>query len=160
MSSRLRPTVVLLARLLLAAVFGVAGALKLADPSAFATQIANYHLFPATAPVVAATLPVLELILATALLLGPVPWRRAAAVASLPVLLAFLIAVTAAYARGIDIDCGCFGSGGGKIGPLTIARNAGLLLAATTLLWLDRYPKMSLTVTSSNNPNSNTNPTV
>ncbi|MES1207274.1 MAG: MauE/DoxX family redox-associated membrane protein [Pseudomonadota bacterium] len=116
----------------------VAGALKLADPSTFATEIANYQLIPAAAPYLAAALPVTELLVGAGLMLLPLAWRRSAALATLALLALFSIAVTSAYARGIDISCGCFGGGGSAITALTLLRNAGLVAAAALLLLVDR----------------------
>ena len=116
----------------------VAGALKLRAPVAFATEIANYQLAPAVAPYLAATLPVVELVVGAALVLAPRAWRRAAALAALGLFAAFTVAVSAAFFRRINIDCGCFGTGGGPITALTLARNLGLMTAAATSVWSER----------------------
>jgi putative oxidoreductase len=128
----------LVLRLGLAAMLLVAGALKLRDPAGFAAEIANYRLAPALAPHVAATLPAVEVVLALALAALPLVWRRAAALAATALLAMFAAAVASAYARGIDVACGCFGTGGDPIGALTLARNVALLSAAVALLALDR----------------------
>jgi uncharacterized membrane protein YphA (DoxX/SURF4 family) len=125
-------------RLGLGGLLVVAGALKLRAPVAFATEIANYQLVPAVAPYVAAILPVLELVVGVALVLGPRAWRRAAALASLGMLAAFTIAVASAYFRRINIDCGCFGTGGGPITGLTLVRNAVLMLSAALIIAAER----------------------
>jgi hypothetical protein len=50
----------------------------------------------------------------------------------------FLVAVGSAWARGLQIDCGCFG-GGGQVAagrtayPAEVARDAGLLVVALAL---------------------------
>ncbi len=116
----------------------IAGALKLRAPGAFATEIANYQLVPAVAPYVAAILPVLELVVGGALVVGPRAWRRAAALAALGMLAAFTVAVASAYLRRINIDCGCFGTGGGPITGLTLARNLALMSAAAIIVWAER----------------------
>jgi uncharacterized membrane protein YphA (DoxX/SURF4 family) len=116
----------------------LAGALKLRDPTAFATEIANYQLLPAGAPVLAATLPAIELILGASLIALPRAWRRAAAGATLALFVVFTGAVASAYFRGINIDCGCFGTGGGPIGPLTLLRNLTLTASTLLLLGFDR----------------------
>jgi uncharacterized membrane protein YphA (DoxX/SURF4 family) len=128
----------LVVRLGLGGLLAVAGALKLRAPVAFATEIANYQLFPAVAPYLAATLPVLELVIAGALLVAPRAWRRAAALGALGLFAAFTVAVGSAYFRRINIDCGCFGTGGGPITALTLARNVALMSAATLSISLDR----------------------
>jgi len=121
-------------RLGVGGVLVVAGALKLRAPAAFATEIANYQLWPAVAPYVAATLPVAELFVGGALLVAPRAWRRAAALVALALFATFTVAVASAYFRRINIDCGCFGTGGGPIDALTLARNVGLMAAAAVLL--------------------------
>lgn len=132
--------IALVARLVLGGVLGVAGALKLGDPSAFAQEIANYQLAPELAPYVAATLPATELLIALGLLL-PLPghlvaWRRAAGLAAGVVLTTFTAAVISVLGRGINIDCGCFGAGSGPVSGLTVLRNVTLLGLAGAVVWL------------------------
>jgi uncharacterized membrane protein YphA (DoxX/SURF4 family) len=128
----------LVLRLALGGLLAVAGVLKLRAPVAFATEIANYQLLPAVAPYLAATLPVLELVIAAALVVAPRAWRRAAALGALGLFAAFTVAVGSAFFRRINIDCGCFGTGGGPITALTLARNVALMSGAVTLIWIDR----------------------
>ena len=111
-----------------------AGVLKLRDPAGFAVEIANYQLFPALSPYLAATVPANELVLGLGLLVFPPAWRRAAVAGTGLLLSMFTVAVTTAYFRDINIACGCFGGGGDAIGPLTLARNLALL-AVTAILW-------------------------
>jgi uncharacterized membrane protein YphA (DoxX/SURF4 family) len=124
----------LVLRLGLGGLFVVAGALKLRAPVAFATEIANYQLLPALAPYVAAVLPVGELVIGSALVVAPRAWRRAAALGALGLLATFTVAVGSAFFRRINIDCGCFGTGGGPITGLTLARNVVLMAAATAIV--------------------------
>jgi uncharacterized membrane protein YphA (DoxX/SURF4 family) len=127
-----------LLRLGLGGLFAAAGALKLRDPSAFATEISNYRFLPSLAPWLAATLPMIELILGLALIAGPAPWRRGAALASVGLLAVFTAALTQALARGISIDCGCFGGASGPVSGLTLLRDVALLGAAVALLFVDQ----------------------
>lgn len=127
-----------LLRLVVGGVLVVAGALKLRAPAAFATEIANYQLLPAVAPYLAATLPVAEILVGLAVLGAPRAWRRAGALAALASFAAFTVAVASAYLRRINIDCGCFGTGGGPIDALTLARNVGLMTSAALLVALER----------------------
>jgi uncharacterized membrane protein YphA (DoxX/SURF4 family) len=128
----------LVARLAVGALLVIAGALKLRAPVAFATEIANYQLFPAVAPYLGAVLPVVELVVGLALVVAPRAWRRAAALGALGLFATFTVAVASAYFRRINIDCGCFGTGGGPITALTLARNVGLMTAAALALRFDR----------------------
>jgi uncharacterized membrane protein YphA (DoxX/SURF4 family) len=54
-------------------------------------------------------------------------------------MLAFIIGISSAWARGLQIDCGCFGGGGyaadaTKKYPWEIARDVGLLAASILLV--------------------------
>jgi putative oxidoreductase len=128
------PVLVLVGRVGVAALLVVAALLKLRSPTEFATEIANYQLAPAAAPYLAASLPMAELVIGLALLVAPRVWRRAAAAAALALFVMFEVAVSAAYLRHINIDCGCFGAGGGPITFLTIFRNAALIAASAALV--------------------------
>jgi uncharacterized membrane protein YphA (DoxX/SURF4 family) len=133
----MRGALSVLVRVGLGLLLAVAGALKLRDPSGFATEIANYQLFPGMAPYLAAVLPAVELILGIALIVLPDLWRRAAAAGAVGLFVAFSVAVGSAYFRRINISCGCFGGGGDPITGLTLIRNL-LLSAAAVLLVVER----------------------
>ena len=128
----------LVARLLTGGVWVVAGALKLPDPYESVRAVRAYDLLPeAVVPTVGHLLPVLEVVVGTALLVGLLT-RGAAGVSSL-LFLAFIIGISSAWARGLEIDCGCFGGGGFEEGasaryPWEIARDAGLLLLSLFLV--------------------------
>ncbi len=123
------------ARLLIAAIFIYAGASKLQDPAAFATEIDHYELWPELAPYMAVSLPAIEIVLGLSLLVSPRAWRRAAALVCAGLMAAFTFAASAALARGLDIDCGCFGSGSGPITWLTLVRDGALFSACVLLVW-------------------------
>ena len=68
---------------------------------------------------------------------------RTAAIASSVLLVVFIVGVGSAWARGLQIDCGCFGNGGqvaaGQTAyPAEVARDVGLLIVA---LLLARWPR-------------------
>ncbi len=97
-------------RLALSAVFIYAGILKMHDPRSFAESIASFRLLPPPLINPAAwTLPVLE-ILSGVLALGSGPWRRVGAFSLLAMLAIFVLALASATARGLKVDCGCFGA--------------------------------------------------
>lgn len=108
-------------------VFAWAGLAKVGDPAAFAEQIHNFRLVPLFAEnLVAMTLPWIEVVAALALLVG-VRARDGAilAGASLGV---FTLAVIAAVARGLDIECGCFGTAdASRVGVTKIVQNLALI---------------------------------
>ena len=124
-------------RLVLAGVLGTAGLLKLPEPESSVRAVRAYELLPeAVVPAVGYGLPVLEVALAVMLLLGA--GTRIAAVLSGALLVAFVGGIAAAWARGLTIDCGCFGGGGQVYAgetryPQEIARDLVLVAAASFL---------------------------
>lgn len=127
-------------RLVLAAVFAAAAVTKIGDPPAMVRAVRAYQLVPEVAVrPLAYSLPYVELALAVLLLLG-LGVRYAAAVTGL-LLVVFLVGVASAWARGLRIDCGCFGGGGATDDPqytLEILRDAGLLVVAGVVARLPR----------------------
>ncbi|OIQ98836.1 methylamine utilization protein MauE [mine drainage metagenome] len=118
----------------LGAVFGVAGALKLADPVAFADAIYRYRLLPWGASLALAVyLPWLELICAVAL--GIARLRRPAVAVLAGLCTVFLVALILARIRGLSLSCGCLGgeSSGSDLGT-AIVRDAVLLALAAVYL--------------------------
>jgi uncharacterized membrane protein YphA (DoxX/SURF4 family) len=134
-------------RVTLAVVLGAAGALKLPDPDASVRAVRAYRLLPeGVVPLVGYALPVLEVGLALLLLAGLA--TRFAALASGVLLLVFTGGVAAAWARGLSIDCGCFGGGGQVAAGQTryaqeIVRDLALVVAAAVLV---RWPRSRLSV--------------
>jgi uncharacterized membrane protein YphA (DoxX/SURF4 family) len=137
----------ILARLGLAAVWLVSGTLKVAEPAQTRIAVRAYELLPpGLVGPVATTLPLLELALGTLLLVGAL--TRYAALASVVLLVVLMAGVAQAWARGLSIDCGCFGGGGavaegGTHYPRELARDGGLLVLA---LWLLVRPSTALSL--------------
>jgi len=101
----------LLVRLGLAAVFLTAGALKVTDLPASGRAVVAYQLMPTdVAMTVGAIQPYFEIALGLLLLLGIA--TRLAAWISAATLVVFISGITSAWARGLNIDCGCFSKGG------------------------------------------------
>lgn len=136
------PWVGLIARLVTGAVWLVAGALKLTEPDASIAAVRAYELLPSSvAETVGTALPALEMVIGLALVLGV--FTRGAAALSALLFVAFIIGIASVWARGIEIDCGCFGGGGAKPGaesdyPWEIARDAALLAASLLVVWVRR----------------------
>jgi uncharacterized membrane protein YphA (DoxX/SURF4 family) len=130
------------ARLGLAAVWAWAGAAKISDPAAAAQAVRAYRILPeGLVRPFGYGLPFVELAIALLLLVG-LGVRIAAAVSAL-LLLVYIAAIGSVWARGISIDCGCFGGGGAVAASKTaylqeILRDAGFLLLAGWLLWRPR----------------------
>jgi uncharacterized membrane protein YphA (DoxX/SURF4 family) len=135
------PWVSTAARLVLGAVMLVAGALKVNDPQAAVQAVRAYQLLPSALETpVGWGLPFLEIAIGLLLVVGF--GVRAAALAAGIFLVVFIAAVSSAWARGLAIDCGCFG-GGGQVAPgqtqylQEILRDVGLLVLAG---WLYVFP--------------------
>lgn len=135
-----RPWLVTAARGTLAVVFGIAGGSKVGDVEAAKLTVRAYQLLPENlADVVGVVLPYLEIALAVLLLVG-FGTRWAAAVVAL-LLVVFIVGIASLWIRGIEMNCGCFGSGLLTTGettsyPWEILRDVGLLiLAALCVLW-------------------------
>jgi uncharacterized membrane protein YphA (DoxX/SURF4 family) len=126
-------------RMLLAGVWLYAGASKIGDLDASVRAVKAYQILPApVAEVVGAALPPVEIALGVLLLVGLA--TRFAALASAALLAAFIAGVASAWARGLRIDCGCFG-GGGELPPgespaylAEIVRDVLFLAAAVYLI--------------------------
>ena len=144
---RIRDVVGLLARLGLAAVWLTSGLIKAADPRETVVAVRAYQIFSdSMATTVAAVLPYLEIALGVLLVAGLA--TRLAAILSAVVLLAFIAGVISAAARGLSIDCGCFGGGGDIAAGQTayteeILRDLGFLVLAG---WLIIRPDTPLSI--------------
>jgi uncharacterized membrane protein YphA (DoxX/SURF4 family) len=125
-----------LAQVALGALFIAAALGKIADISDFATQISHYRLAPVwSVNLFASVLPWIELLAGLSLVLRIRP--RAGAVIVLVMMVVFTVAVAAAWARGLDFRCGCFGKAGADtIGMRKFAEN--LVLTALAGLAVSR----------------------
>ena len=133
------------ARLVTGGVWVAAGVLKIADPAENVRAVRAYDLLPESlVPVVGHTLPIVEIVVGLCLVVGLV--TRWAAVVSALLLVAFIIGISSAWARGLSIECGCFGGGGGPAEgarskyPWELARDIGLLMLSAYLIWRPRTP--------------------
>lgn len=131
MKSQAVPLFEMIVRTAIAAVFLWSGSAKLVHPGAFADRIEGFQLipWPWLVTMVAVTLPVLEIMLAILLWIGP--WCRAALLLSSAMGLLFCGVLLSAQLRGLTADCGCFGAG--EVTPLTLPlamARAALLTAA------------------------------
>jgi len=119
----------LIVRLVLAAVFALAGVAKLGDAKGSREAVIGFGVPKGLAAMVAAVLPVLEI--GTAVLLIPVATAAGGGVLAGVLLVAFIGGITAAISRGEAPDCHCFGQVHSEpAGPKTLARNGVLLAGA------------------------------
>ncbi len=136
-SGPIRARAAWLMRLLVGAGLVGAGCLKARDPAAFSLAIERYRLVGETLAYAAGHyLPWVEIVAGGALVSGR--GRRGAWRVALMLAVVFLGAVASAWARGLDIDCGCFGAGQ-AIDGWTVARNGALLGLVLVGGWLDRW---------------------
>ena len=132
----------LVARLVTGGVWIVAGALKVTDPAASIAAIRAYELLPwSVVEPLGYALPAVEIVVGLALVLGA--FTRGAALVSAVLFVAFVVGIASVWARGIEIDCGCFGGGGSMVGatsdyPWEIARDVALLAASAYVVLLPR----------------------
>ncbi len=139
------------ARLLLAVVLGYAGLAKIQDLTAAGHSVAAYQIVPdAAARFVGGVLPFVEVAAAVLLAVG-LATRATAAIAG-TLLAVYIVAIGSVWARGLSIDCGCFGGGGALSNgaqrgyAIDIARDllflaaAGILVRNPQTRWaLDRW---------------------
>jgi|ERR1017187_3389329 uncharacterized membrane protein YphA (DoxX/SURF4 family) len=124
--------VTLVLRIALGTIFVYAAWTKLRTPwELFAMEVDSYQLLPLKAvELVARTLPWFEL--AVGLLLMTGYWLRSAAAATALLLAGFFTLMVRAYAKGMEIPCGCFGPND-IISWKTLLRDGSLLAAAMAL---------------------------
>ena len=121
-------------RLLLAAVFAVAGLAKLGDRSGSRRAVVGFGVPERLAAPLAVALPLAELAVAVALVPKVTAWWGA--VAALALLTVFIGAIAANLALGRRPDCHCFGQlHSSPAGWRTLARNAALAAVAGFVVW-------------------------
>jgi len=121
-------------RLILGFVFIYSGIEKIINPTGFSEAVSNYKLLPDIfINFFAIILPWIELIAGLLLLFGIAVRENSLIINSL--LIVFIAAITIGLIRGLNIDCGCFGtSGGAKIGFTKLLENIILLLLGIFLM--------------------------
>jgi len=126
----MKRVLLLAGQVILAAIFIYAGYAKLREPwLQFAVSISSFKLVPDNLlEPMAKYLPWAELALGLVILSG-IFLRWSALIASLLLLLFFAVLIRS-YAMGLQVDCGCFGSGESGLGPLRLAEEAAMLALA------------------------------
>jgi putative oxidoreductase len=127
-------TLLILFRLVLGGLFVYAGAVKVLGPLDFAQNIRNYDLVGQSLSFIAAVvLPWLEILAGVALAAGI--WKRASALIISGLLVFFIVLTLVTIARGLDVDCGCFGALSRKSGFGVILEDLGMLFMGLCLLF-------------------------
>jgi uncharacterized membrane protein YphA (DoxX/SURF4 family) len=142
-----QPWLTLLSRLILGGVLFAAGALKIGNLQKSAMAVRAYEMLPVElANFLGYALPWIEIGIGLLLIVGASV--KICGLLGAFTMLAFIIAIAQAWARGLSIDCGCFG-GGGTIDPeetkylSEIIRDIGLL-AMGVFLYYFPMGKLSL----------------
>jgi len=137
-----QPWLTLICRLVLGGVLIAAGVLKIGNLQKSAMAVRAYELLPISlANFLGYSLPWVEIGIGLLLVTGALV--RFAGLVGAITMLAFIIAISQAWTRGLSIDCGCFG-GGGTIDPSQtkylseIIRDIGLMVLG---IYLYFYPK-------------------
>lgn len=122
------PYISIAARLIAGAMFIATGIAKIIEPHQFAREIANYAILPDfLINISALALPWVELISGLLFVVGLRLRANATIIGGL--LIVFIIAVASAWARGLNIDCGCYSEiASQKVGLEKILENTGLLI--------------------------------
>jgi len=143
------PWVATVLRIGLGVVAIAAGASKIGDIPASVRAVRAYELLPEPLVVAAGSaLPFVEIVLGALLVTGLL--TRWAALGFGLLLVAFAVGIASAWARGLAIDCGCFG-GGGAIDPdqtqylVDLLRDVALVAVAAVLV---RHPRSRLSLDS------------
>jgi uncharacterized membrane protein YphA (DoxX/SURF4 family) len=142
-----QPWLTLLSRLILGGVLFAAGALKIGNLQKSAMAVRAYEMLPVElANFLGYVLPWIEIGIGLLLIVGASV--KICGLLGAFTMLAFIIAIAQAWARGLSIDCGCFG-GGGTIDPeetkylSEIIRDIGLLAMGVFLYY---FPKCKLSL--------------
>jgi thiol-disulfide isomerase/thioredoxin len=125
---------VLIARVLLAGVFGIAGLAKLADRASAQQAIQDFGVFPKWARPFGLLLPLVELAIAGALVPTATAWEGA--IGALTLLFLFIGVLGLTLARGRRPVCRCFGQvTAHPIGWPTLVRNVLFAAVAGVVIW-------------------------
>ena len=130
---------ILIGRLIVSAVFILAALPKIQDPASFTTSVEGYRVVTGDfAAWIALALPWLELVAGFGLLIPQI--RRGSALVIALLLIAFIVLHASAWARGLDVNCGCFSAHESGKAPdyhWLILRNICLLATCTCVMIRD-----------------------
>ena len=144
-----RSVIALLCRVILGVILIYASIDKIVHPAEFAKAIGNYNVLPfGLENLLGIVLPILELLVGICLVLGIM--LDGSAIIAAGMMIVFIIALSQAMIRGIDINCGCFKvtveNGGHQVGLRRIIED--FLFLGMSLMVLSRgerkwelYPK-------------------
>lgn len=126
--------ILIVLRLGLSLVFGVAGVAKLLDQRGTREAVTNFGVPSSWSRLLAFLLPAAEIVIAVGLLLSLSVW--ASALAAILLLGLFVGAISINLSRGRAPECHCFGQLYSRpLGWPTLARNLGFALCAGFIVW-------------------------
>ncbi|PIE17518.1 MAG: DoxX family protein [Proteobacteria bacterium] len=130
-------------RVYLGVVFLLACWHKIQDPAVFALDVATYQFLPLELiNLFALVLPMVELVAGVMLITGL--RSRAAALLVTLMMVAFIIALSAALAKDLQLSCGCFASAAAgeedAISGMTLLRDSVWLAMSIYVLVFDHRP--------------------
>ncbi|MDP4173359.1 MAG: MauE/DoxX family redox-associated membrane protein [Bacteroidota bacterium] len=130
----------LIARLIPGVIFIFAGMEKISDPTSFAKAIYDYKIFPELLiNFFALAIPWIEVVSGLLLVFGI--WVRENAFILNALLLVFIILILISILRGLNIECGCFGTASGsRVGWRKILENVALLIPGIYLTYFENIP--------------------
>ena len=130
----MKKLLLLIARVIVGGVFIYAGWVKIIDPATFAKDVANYQMLPhAFINSVAIILPWVEVVAGGLMVTGV--WLRGSSAVIALLIGVFLVGISQALVRGLDIHCGCFGTvASRKVGFVALGEDL-VFLAATVWVW-------------------------
>jgi putative oxidoreductase len=126
---------VFLIRLAIGIVFVYAAISKISHPDQFARIIYNYHILPGgVINLFALFLPWIEILCGFLLITGY--WHKSASVILGGVTVVFIVALSIALFRGVNIECGCFSTTSKAKGPVIdlIVRDTIMLVGFALIL--------------------------
>ncbi len=123
----------LIIRLVLGSIFIYSAVMKITDTGYFVKSLENYKLLPVESlNIFALIIPSLELIVGAFLLLGLFV-KESALIGSI-MMIVFIAAIAIALSKGLNIECGCFGTAdASRVGLLKIIEDFFILLG---FIWL------------------------
>jgi putative oxidoreductase len=134
---------ILAIRLILGVTFILASIDKIANPGGFALSIYNYRMLPhETINLMAIVMPWLELVTGVLIIAGIL--MRGSAFWLAIMLLVFIIALSSALARGLDISCGCFSVEGGHAVDLGLLIRDILMFIGAVIVMFSRTSALTL----------------
>lgn len=123
-------------RLVIGVTFIYAALDKITHPDQFARIIYNYHMAPGQIiNLFALFLPWLEMVTGIFVIIGF--WEKASTLIIGGMLVMFIIALSNALIKGVNIECGCFSTTSRAKGPVQdlLFRDSLLLIACALVLW-------------------------